>query len=223
MSTNIEFDPTKTSKGGFASILEIRGVLVSHERITNKFGETRKKYGTDIDEVAPDQIQVSYEEVEILRMEEGEEEPDLEDGKFSILINYAKPGQEKAHRLSQWNFGYTDSCKEVYNTFPSELVGQVVQMAKVELTMKMKDRETKEDREITMSRWCFVPVSDVSVDLDGLCRTKIEGKNKSAALRELQLDNKLRRVTAYRDAVAAGNPLVGLELVEGLYVEATPA
>lgn len=221
---NIEFDPTVVSKGGLQGILEVRGLLLSHERITNKFGATRKKFGSEtaelpsgVQETAPDQIEVSLEDVEILRMEEGAEEIELTDAKFSILINFAKPGQDKAHRYSQWNFGYTDTCKEVHGKFASEMEGEIVQLSKLPLTMTMRDRETKEDKSVETLRWCFVPVKDAVVDATSKIDTKLIGLNKAAAIREINLDNMLKRDPKVKAAVLAGEPVGNLALIDGVY------
>ena len=218
----IEFDPTKASKGGLQSIIEFQGVIVKHERIPNKFGETRKKYGTDIDEPAPDQIQVSYEDVEITEMEEGEEEPELKDGKFSILINYAKPGHPKPHNLSQWAKGYADTCVAVHGKLPNEMEGQVVTMRRKDVEMKIRNRDTGEDEIVTARRWCFVGESSVTPEtLEERARKLIEGKNRAAALRAVAQDNQLRKDATYKDAINEGKSVAGLTLVEGVYVDET--
>ena len=221
---NIEFDPTKVSKGGLQGILEFRGLLLGHERITNKFGATRKKFGSEtaenpegVVETAPDQIEVSYEDVEILCMEEGVEEPELTDGKFTILINFAKPGQDKAHNVSQWNKGYTDTCKEVHGKFASEMEGEIVQMAKLAVPITLRDRQTKEDKTVETMRWCFVPVKDAVVDATTKVNAKLLGLNKSAAIREINLDNTLKRDPKIKSAVLAGEPVGNLVLIEGVY------
>jgi hypothetical protein len=216
----IEFDPEKASKGGLQGIIEFQGDLVSHERIANKFGETRKKFGTEIQEASPDQIEVKYEDVVITEMEEGEEEPDLKEGKYNILINYAKPGQPKANALSQWNKGYADTCKAVHKCLPSEMEGKRVTMRKMEVSMKLRDSQTKEEKEVKAKRWCFVTGSAISpASLDDKAKKEIEGKNKGAALRSLAQNAQLRKETKYKEAVTAGNPIVGLVLNDaGVYV-----
>jgi hypothetical protein len=210
----IEYDPEKASKGGLQAILEFQGRLVSHERIANKFGETRKKFGTEIQEPAPDQIEVKYEDVVVLRVEEGEEEPTLTDNKFNILLNYAKPGQAKSNGLSQWNKGYTDTCKKVYNKLPNELEGEIVQMSKlpVEMTITKDKKEVKIDP--PPMRWCFVPMGDITVNLDAKLVTAIEGKNVSAALRAVMQENSLKK---FKTEVQAGAPLAGMQVVDGVY------
>ena len=215
----IEFDPTKVAKGGFAGILEFQGKLVSHTRIPNKFGAMRTKWGTEIEEVSPDQIQVEYEDVVILRMEEGEEEPDLRDGKFNILLNYAKPGHDKSNALSQWNKGYADTCKAVHDKLPNQTEGETVRMLKQIVTMKIRDRRAGTEEEVEALRWTFAPVGDISQDLEARLKDKITGQVKSAALRNIVNDTALRDNAEYRDAVASGAPIAGMELVDGIYVE----
>jgi hypothetical protein len=203
----IEFDPEKASKGGLQGIIEFQGVLVKHERISNKFGET-----------APDQIQVSYEDVVITQMEEGEEEPELKDGKFNILINYAKPGQVKSNNLSQWNKGYADTCKAVHGKLPNEMEGQAVTMRKQVVQMKLRDKDSKEDKIVEAKRWTFVGASSATPEsLDERAAKLIEGKNKGAALRAVAQDAQLKRDAKYREAVTGGQPIVGLTLVDGIY------
>ena len=65
----------------------------------------------------------------------------------------------------------------------------------------------------------FVPVGDISADLDSRLREKINGKVKSAALRAIVNDPGLRDVPAYRDAVASGDPIAGMEMVDSIYIE----
>lgn len=217
MTDNIEFDPTKAAKGGLAGIEGFRGILVSHARIPNKFGETRKKFGTEIDEVAPDQIEVSYEDVEITKMAEGEDEPELTDSKYTILINYAKPGAPKSNAQSQWNYGYTDSCQKVHGKLPNEMVGEFVQMVKANLPMKIRSKENKEGEEITVKRWTFVPVGDAKTEASEKATAVLLGLNKGAALRAIATNPTLWRDPDLKVAVLAGKPIAGLVLKDGVY------
>lgn len=215
---NIEFDPEKAAKGGLSAVIDVQGTLVKHTRIANKFGATRKKFGTEDEEAAPDQIQVDLEDVVIIEMEEGAEEPELENGEFTILINYAKPGQPKSNALSQWNSGYADSCKKVWGKLPNEMEGQTVRLRKGPRQLVMKDRKTNEEKIIDTTRWQFVALDAEGPNVEEKAKALIMGKKQSVALRAVMTDPLLRSKPEYKEAVTAGAPLLGLELVEGIYV-----
>ena len=95
-------------KGGFRAIERFEGLLLDVNREPGKF--------EDDSGVIKDQAKVEYEDVTILKIFPGEDEPTLEDNKFVFWITYAKPEKEKPHVNSFFAKAFQKSaeilCKE---------------------------------------------------------------------------------------------------------------
>ncbi len=127
MVDGLFFDPKEASKGGFSAIEKFRGKLVKIDRVPSKFKN-------DDGSPAKDQAEVDYEDVTILRVAEGETEPELEEGKYRYWMPFAVPGK-KAHANSFWTKGFLESCKKAYGTTPDRVLLMYVTLERVGATL----------------------------------------------------------------------------------------
>lgn len=209
--THITDTPDEASKGGIQAIVTFEGDLNTYERVDNIFGPEDMN-----GKPASDMIHMGFDDVVIIEMEPGEDEPELTDDHLDIHVNYAKPGKENAHKNSFWVKGVVQSTADM-GTTPSKLVGSRVRMTKK--TVVLFKRGSDEDaEEITGTNYVFCPSDGAGLDPDDVAREKLAGLNKAAALRVVAQNNVLKRDSKYKEAVMAGAPVAGMSLnEEGLY------
>jgi len=217
---------SEASKGGFQAVLKVEGILESGQRVDSRF--TDGQYGEP-----KDQAEIILSDAVILEMEEGEEEPDLKDGKFTFWMNYAPKGKPNPHQNTFFVKGFQKSAEELWKARGEEgkswldLVGTHVTLERKEIilfTRPNKDDKDKKDQ-FTGRGYVFVEGSGDSQGLEDLVLELVVGNNEATAKRNLLLNNRTKRAPEYKDAIDSGtlNELVSVKLVDGVYQGAEEA
>jgi len=196
---------------GLSAILEVEGTLQPLKRVAGK------KFDEESDAVPKDQIQVTLEDAVIREMEGTQPEPELKDDKFTTWITYAPPGQLEPSKQSKFNRVFVKSAEKLWADRGEtdkgwrELVGERVVMRKQTMKWKIEGE--------TIEGFCFgfVEGGDTVPDFDEYVAQLLEGEDKSTALRKFMQDNKVKRNLEIKEAIKAGQPVAGMELLEGVY------
>jgi len=189
----------EASVGGYQGIKTIRGVLVRLEKKASKFTEG---FGG---KPAPDQMEFELSDAAVLEMKPNEEEFELTDGKFTGWETYAAPGRVP-HKNSTYMRCWVASA-EALGKSPSQFLNEYVTLSRVDtLLFKRKKEGTDETEEIrTDKHWCFVKDAEDTGDIVEHITGLVVGKNKSAAVRALLIDNRAKQYPMYKDAATADN------------------
>lgn len=217
-----------TSRGGIAGIRKFRGIFMGAKRKASRFEENRFRPDRDPD----DDLECTFTEVVILRMEEGEEEPELKDSTLRIRYTYAPAGKFRPSPNKVVSQGFAKSAEALW-----EAKGQQVKDEKGKPTKGWKDlvgelctmdwrddikcgkikEKEGETRELVGKGFVFVEndASEGVVDIKQAVREAVIGLNKPAAKRALLRHNKIRDFPEYKEALDNGTlaEMVGLELV----------
>ena len=221
----------EASRGGYAGIQKIRGLLTDLEKVEPENEMVTLDDGTTFK--AKDQIKVTLDNAAILRMAEGEEEPEIKDGRHTVYVPYAEKGKTP-HVNSAYMRCWVASA-EALGKKPSEFKGEYVTLEKklvVLFKMPKKGEDGKpiigEDgkkvlEEITTDRYfCFV--ADEGGDSSSIVdyvKGKVIGLSASAAVRELTLDGRVKQYPEYKEAAKNGTlaDMLGLAIVDSKYAE----
>ena len=114
MTNNLPIlDDKQFASGGYQAIEKICGVFTDMEVILT--GSNAKEYEK--------LVKITLEDAKILRMEEGEPEPELTDGVFTHSWPYLKYGKVRPHQNSPYAKGFYQTGKDV-GIFPDNWQGQ---------------------------------------------------------------------------------------------------
>uniref|UniRef100_A0A6M3IP61 Uncharacterized protein n=1 Tax=viral metagenome TaxID=1070528 RepID=A0A6M3IP61_9ZZZZ len=214
------------AKGGYQGIKTIRGILTSMKQVGSKF--TENEYGPP-----KDQIEVDLTDAVIIEMFEGSDEIELKDGHFKFWIPYAAKGkapQEGSIYARTWLSSALAMGKK-----PSEFLGEYVTLTKKKVDLFKTDKGddkkplglnpdgSKIMRVVTTEKYfSFVKDTEDSGDYTAHIKELMLGKSEKVAARAVLLDNRTQQHPEYKEAIKNGTigTLVGLKLVEDLYVEA---
>lgn len=205
----------EASKGGFAGIKTIRGLVVLVDKVPAPEGWQSEM----------EQIKVEMEDVSILEMFEGEETFELKEGKFSFYYPYAKPGGKPTNG-SAYIKVFVASCEKA-GTKPSALVGKVCTFSRIQIDAgyEMLNRETKKKEPVIFkSYFSLVPDQDATSEgTKDYVKTLITGLNKSAALRQLVMDARAKQFPEYKEKLNNGTlaKFLGLTIVEDKFIDPT--
>lgn len=203
------FKSSEASKGAFQGIKMLRGLLVDIDRVAGKVFEGQEG------KTPKDQAQIKLEDVAILEMEEGEEEPELKEGKFTIWMPYAQPGK-KPHKNSLWIKGFVASAEKLGKT-PIEFKGEYITLAREPIHLFTNEAGESVDYDC----WVFAEdeASAGSGDILGHVQKLIIGNNKSTAMRNLLTNARAKQYPEYRQAITNGTheEELGVVLVDGKY------
>lgn len=217
---------TEATKGGFQAILKIEGVLQPTKRVKSRF-ETG--FGG---KPAPDQAEIVLEEAVILKMEEGEPEPELKDDKFTTWMTYAQPGKVKPNVNTFFVKHFMKSGEELdakrRGVEPKD--GQLGNLHYTRVVLERQNRflfkrpkeggaEGEYDETWKVD---FVFVDDTagdSVDIKEHIKKLVLGKTAPAAKRDLIMDSRAKQHSEYRTALDDGTlaELLGLEVRDGKF------
>ena len=209
-------------KSSFQAIIEVEGVFLAPVRKKSKFEKGFKE-----GKAPPDQVEVVLAEACIIEMEKGYEAPELKDDRFTTWMNYAQPGKEKPNQNTFWQRGFCKSAEElmVAKGKPEgtwrDLVGERVRLRRLEIPIKIKDKESGETKEAALRGYVFT-AGKGGVDIKDYARKHLVGLNKSAAKRELLVDGNLKFHPELRKALEEGTLGEMLDLVEdekGIFAE----
>lgn len=216
---------SEATSGGFRAVLVVEGNFVEAKRIPSDFTK-------DDGSSANDQARVTLEEAVILKVKEGETEPELRDDKFTVYYGYAPQGRAQPHKNTFFVRGFQLSAEELWakrgekSKGWKDLLGSRVTMEQKSVMLFKRppkgDEEAEEDGKVHVysENFVFVEGDAVSVgDLDEHVRNKVVGLNEQAALRALLLDNRVKRHTKYKEALDNGTlaEMLGLDLVDGVF------
>jgi hypothetical protein len=187
----------EASKGGFQGIKKVRGLLVkmSDDPIPPpESWETTKL-----------QVQVFLEDCTVLEMFPGEENFELNEGKYNFYIAYADPGK-KPHSSSAYMKCWVASAEKMGKK-PSDFIGQYVTLEKIKT--KLFDQRNKETKELepVYSENCFSFVQDETASSDNVkayITDLVVGLNRKAALRKLITDTRAKQFPEYKDMLSKG-------------------
>lgn len=229
MSNYIITDPSEASRGSYAAVRKVTGVLSWWKRVPSRFA-TNYRGGTPDDD-----IEIGIREAAILEMADGEPEPELDDGEFRFRYPYAAIGKTKPPAGRPFTKGLLESAKRLgislteLNERPEGTQQITVEYQDViPLGFKVTDDETGEQREATSKGFVFVGEGGLpQEDMTEWAVERIVGKNPNAALRACLLDNRVKHATDVIDALRGGtiSDLLPVKLDEetGLYtVEELP-
>lgn len=221
MENDVIFRTGEASKGAFQGIRKVQGRLTSIKRIPSRFETTFDGKGEP-----SDQVEITLEDAAILVMDEGEPEPELRDDAFTFWLTYAQPGKPKPHKNTFYVKGFLASG-EALGIFP-EWQDKFVTLERQEIVLFKRRNEEGELMDITQESYVLVD-GEAGVDapsVDEYVKTMLVGKNKSAALRVVLLDNRIKHRTDIVAAVRDGSIVARLGLYEdekGVYQDAEPA
>jgi hypothetical protein len=209
----------EASVGGFAGILAVRGLLVDLDLVAPPEGwETTK-----------DQMKASLEDAVILEMREGEDEFELNEGKFSCMWPYADKGKTP-HKNGIWMRTAVASA-EAMKKRPSQFVGEVITLRKIPTPLfkqpvleedpnsgrkkpVLDDEGKKVYEEVVVDNYfCFVP--DEAADSDNVkehIRDILDGLTDKAALRKLMIDQKAKQFPEFKDTLKESPEKLAKEL-----------
>ena len=219
----------EASKGGYQGIQKIRGLLTDMEKVEPENEMVTLDDGTTFK--AKDQIKVTLDNAAILRMAEGEEEPEIKEGRHTIYVPYAEKGKIP-HANSAYMRCWVASA-EALGKRPSEFKGEYVTLEKKEVVLFKMPTKGEDGKPIigedgkkvmetitTEKYFCFV--ADEGGDSSSIVdyvRGKVVGMTPSAAVRELALDSRSKQFPEYKEA-AKLNTLaekLGLVMEDGKY------
>lgn len=215
--------PEEASRGSFQAIKKLEGLFVDRTRVEGKFEDEKGR--------KRDQIKVDLEDVVILEMFEGEDEPDLEDGKFSFYLNYALAGKDKAHANTFYVKGFLTSAvalakaRGIENGSIPELLNTRVVMEYLPAVplfkIKRKNEEGEPEEEVVTGRgWVFsASGADEGIDIEEHIKSLVINANKSNALRLLMGDNRVKRDPQWKQALNDGTlaDKLGITFVDGVF------
>lgn len=221
----------EASRGGFQGIEKIRGLLSDMEKVEPENEMVTLDDGTTFK--AKDQIKVTLDNAAILRMAEGEEEPEIKDGKHILYVPYAEKGKTP-HVNSAYMRCWVASA-EAMGKKPSEFKGEYITLEKKEVVLFKMPQKGEDGKpiigvdgkkimeEITTSRYfCFVPDEggDSSTIVDYV-KALVIGKNQPAALHAIVLDSRCKQFPEYKEAAKLETlaDKLGLAMVDGKYAE----
>lgn len=219
---DIIYNPEEASKGSFQSIKKFEALLVDVQREPSPW-ETKEG------QVEKDVAKVYCEDVIILEMEEGTEEPDLTDDKFTFVMNYAKKDAEKPHKNTFFVAAFLESAKALAKARGNDggtlqdLLGTrvVFEYKEVEL-FTHTNKDTGEKEPISGKNFVFA-LDDAGEEapIEDHIRKLIVGKNKGNALRSLMSDGKAKRDQQWRQKLNNGTLAeeLGLEIVDGVFTQ----
>ena len=215
--SDLTYRSDEAVKGGFQSILKIEATLSSIEKV-----EGKPEYGRD-------QVKVITDDTIILEMEEGEPEPDLEDGQFTFYMNFAKFGKTKPNVNSFYAKAFCASaealCKErsIADGDVRNLIGTRVVLERKTVPLFKQRDEAGEVQDVTGTNFVFVSGGGGRVaSAEDHVRKIIVGLNKPNALRKLMQDSRTKSDPAWREKLSKGTlePELGLVVNDnGLYEE----
>lgn len=180
-------------KGGFQSILKVRGTFESQERVPSRFDS-----GWDGKDPADD-VEITLNNATILKMEEGEPEPELKDDVFHFRMKYAAPNKPKPNQNTFYVKGWLKSF-EAIGKKPSDFLGQeiIIEAKEVEI-FKKRNKETGEINPVSQTN--FVLSTDAEADVAELADHIVEicvGKKVSGVARVLLLDSRTKNAADVR-------------------------
>ena len=219
---------SEASKGGFQAIEKIRGILAPIDIVDGLYGK---------------QAKVTLIEAVVLRMEEGEEEPELRD---EMWITYYPYGTAKSRKPTQRQFfvaGFVKSAEaedarrrgikdDEIQGLPEEdkpdlknLYGTVVTIEKQDIYLfKRPVSQGSEEMEEVWKTGYVVAVDengDDPAEMDEIVRGLVVGKNKDAATRAILLNARAKQDPKYKDALATDvgdfAVMLGLTVVDGIF------
>lgn len=217
MSGELTYRSEDAVKGGFQSIRAFEGLFTEMGKVDGKFEN--------------DQARLNFEDVIILEMEEGEPEPDLQDGRFGFYCNFAKKGKSKPNVNSFYVKGLMKSAEALAKARGNEngdvrdLFNTRVVMRKktIDLFPGDKDPETGEREMVKGTNFVFDTDDGGSqVGVEDYVKGLLVGKNKSNALRSLMGDSRTKGDPKWRNGLNSGSLIaeLGLKIGEdGVIVE----
>jgi hypothetical protein len=187
--SDLIFLPEEASQGAYNSVRKIEGDIFSITRVPSSF------------EDGADRVELKMKNVNILEMADGEPEPELEDGRYTLYMKYAKPGK-KPHKNSPYIRGFCESAKKlgldlskINDTSPLHAI-----LAREDINLGFNDKETKEP--VTAEGWVFSDGSNTpEVGIEDYIAKLIDGQTKAGARRQLALDNKAKKYPEFREAI----------------------
>lgn len=201
-----EFTSKGVSKGAYQGVLKIRGRQESIARIPGKdFGGGG---------AVKDQAQIRLTEVAILRMAEGESEPELKDDAYTIWVPFAVPGKQP-NKNTLWAKGIVASAVALGKE-PPEFNGSFVTMERI--LIPLFSPETKEM--VEYPTWAYVKDDEGSgVNIKEHIKSLVIGATEAVATRNLLTDAKAKQYPDYRKALQNGTigELLGVVLIDGKF------
>lgn len=204
-------DPKDASKGSFNSIKRMEGDLVSCKKVAGKFG---------------DQLEIVLTGVTILEMLDATPEPELKDGSIRRFIKYAKAGQVPSKNSFFAKYFLPSAQKagvdlKAVNSSPKHVIMEWVVDQPLFTSV---DQNTGEEAVHTASGWTFVNAAEATpsqADADAIARALVLGLALAPAKRALMMDNRLKSMPEYTQALDAGTlaTKLGIAFVDGKFAE----
>ncbi|XUX01192.1 MAG: hypothetical protein TUN42_04180 [Dehalogenimonas sp.] len=233
---------TEATKGSFKSVRKVSGIIESYERVPAPASFKGFPDKNGVVQAPADQLKVVLLDPVFLEMANGEDEPELKDGKYTIYMNYAKPGKNPSFG-SIFVQGFVKSAealwigrgeskvendKTVATKSYLDLQGQLVTLKWLVDGIELPDFSKKDENAAPTppkkySGWVFIENEDeVDNDTDYI-KNLLIGNNLSSAKRLLLTDTRARRDDRWKKALDAGTlgDMLGLELdATGKFAEA---
>ena len=204
------------SLGSWRSVLKFSGTLVGVKNI----GVPPKS------QFEKEMLELSFENATILQMREGEDAPELKDGKYTVRVGYAKKGH-KPHKNSFYIQHFIDSAEKLCNArnIPE---GGLAELINTDIVMEYKDNveiskhgggDTGDDP-LTSSGWVFaLDGAGKQEPIEEAVKREILGKNKAQALRAIVSNFRTNADPQWRQALNDGTiaEKLGVKLVEGVF------
>lgn len=214
---------SEATRGGLQAVIEVEGILRRPVRTDPQKGMTG--WGLNADgtaKAASDQAKVTLDEAEIIQMEEGEPEPDLKDGRFTFWMNYAPKGKERPHVNTFFVQGYLKSGEaldakrrgvdvkdgNIENLYDTRCRLHHVKAEDKVLLLFKQPKEKGSDEKVSVYGTGFLFAEDgvggTKEDIVDRARKLCLGKNIAAVKRIVMMDNKLKQLPEWKEAVDNG-------------------
>uniref|UniRef100_A0A6M3JMQ8 Uncharacterized protein n=1 Tax=viral metagenome TaxID=1070528 RepID=A0A6M3JMQ8_9ZZZZ len=208
----------EATESGFKAILKVTGVLTPLKRKESTFKN-------DDGSPSKDQVELVLEDAIVLQMANNLPIPELKDDRFMDWMPYAKRGEQPS-KQSAFVRGFVKSAEKLQEAHGKpecgwrEYVGEVVTLERLPISWTFNKGKDNEEKKEVLS-WHFVDNGDSTLGLDEAVAKLIEGKSPQMAARDIMMDARTKNQQDIRNAVRSGQPIAGLEVIDGKYQSTT--